>query len=68
MQRLLAIIAAMIASIGGGKAAKPNDFAPWLNWEAPDKEPVPFEETLEGRAMDAIIKQAQERREQNGHN
>lgn len=65
-QRLLAILCSMVASIGGGKAVKASDFAPWLQWE--QNKPIPFAETLEGKAMDAIIEQTQKARkeQQNG--
>lgn len=56
----------MIASIGGGKAAKPSEFAPWLEWASEEEEPTPFAETLEGKAMDAIINMRQKEREENG--
>lgn len=55
VQRLLAIIASMIASIGGSKDVKPDDFAPWLNWPKDEVKQVKYEDTLEGRAMNAIL-------------
>lgn len=65
-QRLLAILCSMVASIGGGKSVKPNGFAPWLHWPEPETAPVPFSETLEGKAMNAILDAQIAEREQSG--
>ena len=53
----------MVASIGGGKSVKPDQFAPWLDWGEEKQEEVPFEITLEGRIMDEIIRRDVEARE-----
>ena len=55
-QRLLATLCSMVASLGGGKAVSPKQFAPWLTWHEDGKdEDVPFEQTLEAMAMAEIM-------------
>lgn len=51
VQRLLAVIASMIASIGGGKSVKPSEIAPWLDWET-ENDNV---KSLEMQALNAIM-------------
>lgn len=63
MQRLLAIIASMIASMGSGKAAKPSDFAPWLKWDSGETD---FANSLEMQALNAIMQQQSDKANTNG--
>ena len=53
VQRLLAILISMVGSIGGGKNVKPQDIAPWLDWENETENEKT--DTLEMQALQMIM-------------